>query len=63
MDTFRKEQVLGNIFMWMLVLVIGIRRNEEEAAGHFSLEKWGRACPFPIPSSSKRQENSENFPG
>lgn len=51
--------VLRNIFMWGLVLVMGMRRNEEEAAGHFSLGKQGRACPFPIPSLPQRQENSD----
>lgn len=61
-DILRKVLVLGNVFMWGLVPVIGIR-NEEEAVRHFSLGKQGRACPFPISSSPKRQENAENFPG
>lgn len=42
-DLLTKRLLMGNIFMWGLILVVKIRRNREEAVRHFSLGKQGRA--------------------
>lgn len=68
-DPLTKVLVLGNIFMWGSALVFRLRRNGKKAVGHFSPGEaehdvhrgllWTPS--FSIPSSTKRQENSQRL--